>query len=468
MDIRKRSKILRATVGCMGLLLLQLNSPFVNADGFETLGPPTGITIENGTGLISAGIGLSQAQPGNLVFDSGTATIVQVLLYWAGNSNNSTHTPPGDGLGDPDITVNGIPVNGTRIMNGGTMTLGEANSSAYRADITDLKDGAGLPVISTGLNTLSIGGLDFTSVNYGAGVVVIVDDGSVPAHKIDVRDGNDYAFIGSSVVDQDTTVCQTFMFDSSPDSRSANLELLFSSVAGIASTGDFRPSAIDVTIGGETVSGVCGVGGTTTTYNNLLNSYDGQEWDSISIDVPVPANETQVSVQALSEQNNDDNIPAGADVGFPASFHWLAAALSIDPPPPPGGEGCTPGFYKNLSKHRKAWGGISPNDLFKDWFDNAFKKPEPDGLTLIQVLRQGGGGLKALGRHTVAALLNANNGDIASGMTVANVRDAFNDVYPALTKAEYTAQKNIFKDANESGCPINGKSWASSYEYGRD
>ena len=38
-------------------------------------------------------------------------------------------------------------------------------------------------------------------------------------------------------------------------------------------------------------------------------------------------------------------------------------------------------------------------------FDDAFP-----GMTLLEVLSQGGGGLNALGRHTVAALLNAASG----------------------------------------------------------
>ena len=50
-------------------------------------------------------------------------------------------------------------------------------------------------------------------------------------------------------------------------------------------------------------------------------------------------------------------------------------------------------------------------------------------------------------------------------MTVMQVQDAFNDLYPASgdnKKAQYNALKNIFRDANESGCPINGK---GEYEF---
>ncbi len=117
----------------------------------------------------------------------------------------------------------------------------------------------------------------------------------------------------------------------------------------------------------------------------------------------------------------------------------------------PGDAGCTPGFWKNTRKHRPAWVGYAPGDLFSSVFENAFA-----GKTLKQVLKAKGGGLNALGRHTVAALLNGANSDINYGMSDAEVIAAFNEVYPG-TKAEYTALKNEFADDNERGCPINGK-----------
>ena len=72
------------------------------------------------------------------------------------------------------------------------------------------------------------------------------------------------------------------------------------------------------------------------------------------------------------------------------------------------------------------------------------------------VLKAQGGGINALGRHTVAALLNTANSDISYDLTTSQVIDDFNAVYPG-TKSEYNAQKRIFSAANESGCPINGK-----------
>jgi hypothetical protein len=87
--------------------------------------------------------------------------------------------------------------------------------------------------------------------------------------------------------------------------------------------------------------------------------------------------------------------------------------------------------------------------LFNEVFENAFP-----GKTLLEVLKQGGGGLKALGRHTVAALLNASNPDVSYDLTTDEVIDAFNDVYPG-SKGDYEELKDVFEGFNEQGCPLN-------------
>jgi hypothetical protein len=71
-------------------------------------------------------------------------------------------------------------------------------------------------------------------------------------------------------------------------------------------------------------------------------------------------------------------------------------------------------------------------------------------MTLLQVLGQGGGGLNALGRHTVAALLDAASG-IDYGLTPAQVIQMFNDAYPG---GDYEALKDEFAARNERGCPL--------------
>lgn len=125
----------------------------------------------------------------------------------------------------------------------------------------------------------------------------------------------------------------------------------------------------------------------------------------------------------------------------------LATFVNVPLPPPSGGEGCTPGYWKQ-SQHFDSWpAGINPTDLFSAHFDDAFP-----GMTLLSVLKQGGGGLKALGRHTVAALLNAASSGVNYDQTATDVVNDFNAVFPG---GDYQTQKDIFANLNEQGCPLN-------------
>ena len=129
-----------------------------------------------------------------------------------------------------------------------------------------------------------------------------------------------------------------------------------------------------------------------------------------------------------------------------AYFQFFNSYDDTPPPPPPGGgEGCTPGYWKQ-SHHFDSWVGYAPSDLFSSVYEDAFP-----GMTLLQVVSQGGGGLKALGRHTVAALLNAS-GTVDYAYDVQGVIDAFNGVYPG---GDYEGLKGDFEYENELGCPLN-------------
>jgi hypothetical protein len=140
------------------------------------------------------------------------------------------------------------------------------------------------------------------------------------------------------------------------------------------------------------------------------------------------------------------NSASGQIGGNPASGAVITF-YNRAPPPPPGGEGCTPGYWKQ-EHHFDSWTApYTPTTLFSAVFADAFP-----GQTLHDVLSQGGGGLKALGRHTVAALLNAASGGVDYDLTTAQIITAFN---AAFASGDYEAQKNIFAANNEEGCPLN-------------
>ncbi len=307
--MRKRLAAFLAVV-----LMAALGTQAVAADGTEGLGTPS-IAIADGTDVITAGTGtLHLPADINIAIPAG-ASIEQVLLYWEGQFKVTN---------DDTISINGNSVTGTSI-GGPTEFFGardpKVKSQTFRADISSLG------LVSNGANVLTITDMDFDFANSGAGVLVIVDDGS--SQVIELRDGNDLAFVNFDPT-IDTTVPQTYTFDATDADRTATLDMFFSSVSGDASgAGDERPSSIEVESGGV-----------TTVFSNILDSNDGEEWDTVELSVNVPAGATSITVQALSRDDNDSG-------NLPASFAWNAAALTLPVAPP---DRCPPDDKKKKKK----------------------------------------------------------------------------------------------------------------------
>src|SRR5690606_27316343 len=112
-----------------------------------------------------------------------------------------------------------------------------------------------------------------------------------------------------------------------------------------------------------------------------------------------------------------------------------------------GTEGCTPGYWKN---HASAWGvtGYSPNMDFDTVFGVDAFSPN---LTLMQAVRQGGGGMKALGRHAVAALLSASHPNVAYPMSAS---DVILLVQQAVSSGNVEPAHLLLASYNELGCPL--------------
>jgi hypothetical protein len=115
-----------------------------------------------------------------------------------------------------------------------------------------------------------------------------------------------------------------------------------------------------------------------------------------------------------------------------------------------GGEGCTPGYWKQ-SHHFDSWVGYAPGDSFEAVFGRDAYSGSP---TLVQALAMGGGGLKALGRHATAALLNASSGGVDYAFTTAEVISMYQAAFDG-GGAAIEDTKNVFEAENEMGCPLN-------------
>lgn len=111
--------------------------------------------------------------------------------------------------------------------------------------------------------------------------------------------------------------------------------------------------------------------------------------------------------------------------------------------PPGGGEGCTPGFWKN---HEDVWPIPTDTD-----FDTLFGRDaySPD-ITMLDAVNLRGGQLNALSRHAAAAYLNAESAVVDFDMTTAEVVATFQ---AAFDSGDYSSGQSTFVELNELGCP---------------
>jgi hypothetical protein len=417
------------------LTFLALSGAFASiahADGDEVLAPPS-IVVAEGTSLAIAGVGLHEASAADIAIAIPAGnTVRQVLLYWQGFALSEAEQGPLD-----TIQVNGsTQVVGNRI--GGpryffTDSTGQAWASTYRADITSLA------LVATGPNTINVGNLNFGNGNNGAGIIVILDDGS-PHGYLDIRDGQDLAFINFAAP-LDATTPMTYTFPPASVDRPGSLAMHFASVAtGVGGATAGRPTIIDISIDGVLVQSL----------NDELNAVNGGEWDALTHAVTIPAGATSLTVRPRSA----DSFLGPFAGQLPASLAWVASSFYIPPPPPfvGGDEGCTPGYWKQ-PQHLDSWlaTGYATTDLFNDVF-NVTTFPSK---TLLEVLSQGGGGVRALGRHAVAALLNASSPEVDYELTEVEVLLSVNEELTNGTEASIELLKNDLDLFNNEGCPLD-------------
>ena len=409
-------------------------APQAWADGTEELNPPdpADLVLADGTGIVTGGVGLVAGQPQDFDVPVPAGTdVVQVLAYWEGQASSALEQ------GDTDtVMLNGMEVIGDRI-GGPTNFFGSVWTSSYRADITEL----GL-VQSDSNNNIEVTGLDFSDDNDGLGVMAIVDDGG-PLAVIRCADGNDNAFINFAPP-LDITEIVEFEFPPSEMDRDITLRIMVGSIASM------RPNTIYLAYGDEPLSEIL--------IDELMDSV-GEHFDVYTNEgvLTLPAGAGSLRIQLRSEDMG------GPFTGLlPASLTWINVCIELageDEPPPPGGEGCTPGFWKQEHHFGHYPAPYTPDTLFSDAFNNMDAFP---GMTLPEVIAQGGGGLKALGRHAGAGLLNAASDGVEYDYSVDEVIDGFNAAFAEGTKSAYNHYKDMFAYANEEGCPLDGQSfWGS-------
>ena len=126
-----------------------------------------------------------------------------------------------------------------------------------------------------------------------------------------------------------------------------------------------------------------------------------------------------------------------------------------EPPPPPGDEGCTPGYWKN---HVDSWPptGYAPGQTV----GSVFAGSSFGGSSLLEALGFGGGpgvtgAQKILLRAAVAALLNAAHPGVAYTQSAASVISAVNAALASGSRDTMLALASSLDRDNNLGCPLN-------------
>jgi hypothetical protein len=117
----------------------------------------------------------------------------------------------------------------------------------------------------------------------------------------------------------------------------------------------------------------------------------------------------------------------------------------------PSGVGCSPGYWKQVPKHIDSWVGYSATQDF----DMLFGVVTGSYMDLLDALKAKGGGENALGRHAVAALLNAAKFGEAYPYPVNGVDGIVDMVQTAYASGDFETAKDLFAAANEAGCPLD-------------
>jgi hypothetical protein len=123
---------------------------------------------------------------------------------------------------------------------------------------------------------------------------------------------------------------------------------------------------------------------------------------------------------------------------------------------PEGGEGCTPGFWKNNADKKEAsqWTDpFDPTDLVSSVFSAA--PSSVASLTLLEGLSLGGGGVNALTRQAIAAVLSAAHPDIDYPLSVSEIVTAVNAAYLSGDADVIEDLKNELDTFNNLGCDIS-------------
>ena len=206
---------------------------------------------------------------------------------------------------------------------------------------------------------------------------------------------------------------------------------------------DDRVAIVEITVGGSTV------------FQEVFVVSDEDEVIVRRIVTTLPAGETTVVVKATSPN------PSTGTEGDSFFLAGVTASVTEPEDDEPFGA-CTPGYWRNHAgmgpgPQANAWIGYDPTELFSDVFGRTITIALPRRVvdsdpSLFLAVQANGGGVNALARSAVAALLNAAHPDVnypySTDQVIAMVQEA-------IDAKAYGGTATLLDDINNKYlCPL--------------
>ena len=122
-----------------------------------------------------------------------------------------------------------------------------------------------------------------------------------------------------------------------------------------------------------------------------------------------------------------------------------------------GGDGCTPGYWKQ-PHHFDSWPAVvTPDSAYSSVFDRIITiRVKGEGLvadpTLLQALSALGGKINTAARHSTAAYLNSMTNDVSYDLNSDQVID---NLQQSIDSSDFGTLIEALVSFNEQGCPLN-------------
>ena len=260
-------------------------------------------------GMVSAGVGFETIAPGpgDIVLDV-PGPPVQAFLFWGGQDE----IPPG-GDNAISLSVNGGSANPITALRSYGPEFWNDPPTRYNyvwvADVTSL--------VLQGTTTYTVSDFGPMYSEFGAGLVVVYQDGGPVYRFVEIVEGLDGAYhnYGPPRGPDTEVACVQFAADAS--GRTMNLSFFVGGV-NIGGGSGSRPDSLWYQTGtGVTPGNLVNQPGATEIAGQPFDSRDGEEWDTYQDSITVPANDTYACFQIESPP------PDGA------SLIWMNLSVSM-------------------------------------------------------------------------------------------------------------------------------------------